>query len=229
MTIIKLDLHLHTIYSGDSLINPSKILPFLKRKNIDGLAICDHDTLKGYYKLKKIIPKQSQIILIPGMEIETNYGEVIALFIQKEISLKNPDFFCITDQIRDQGGVVIIPHPFDFLRRNRLNIKELGETVIGKHVDGVEIINSRIIFPSCIKKAKKLQNKFGLFETGGSDAHTYNEIGNGYTLITKPENSSLDAIKQLLLHKKSQSDGKLSSPLVHATTVLNKLRKRIYF
>ena len=57
------------------------------------------------------------------MEIETDIGEIIGLFIDHEFSIQDNDFFNIVEEIKENNGLVIIPHPFDFLRRNRLNIK----------------------------------------------------------------------------------------------------------
>ena len=80
-----------------------------------------------------------------------------------------------------------------------------------------------------LRKAKKFNEKYNLFETGGSDAHTNKEIGNGYTLINDVNDFSLDTIRKNMVAKRSQSMGKLSSPLVHAITVMNKIKKGLYF
>jgi len=228
LTNIRLDLHVHTTYSIDSLIPPQKLIKYAINKGLDGLAICDHNTIKAYDKLKRNA-EENDFLLIPGMEIETKVGEVIGLFIENEINTNNKDFFEIVHQIRDCNGLVIIPHPFDFLRRNHLKTDLLSDRIIRKYIDGVEIINSRIVFNHCIKKALKFKNKYNLFETGGSDAHYYKEIGNGFTLIKDFNGNSLNDIKQALLSKRSKSMGKRSSPLYHMITVLNKLKMRQYF
>lgn len=228
MTRIRLDLHVHTKYSGDSLIEPKNLIKYVKNSRLDGLAVCDHNTLTAYYKLKQDA-ERNDIILIPAMEIETNIGEVIGLFIESEINTKNNNFFEIVNQIKDSGGLVIIPHPFDFLRRNHLKIELLNENIIQKYIDGIEIMNSRIIFNFCIKKAKEFKNQYNLFETAGSDAHYFKELGNGYTLITDLVGNSLQDIKKALISKKSKSMGKKSSPLYHLITIINKLKMREYF
>jgi hypothetical protein len=225
---LRLDLHVHTVYSGDSLIKLPDLIKYVKKKQLDGIAICDHNTIKAYKKLKDKA-KKHEFILIPGMEIETHIGEVIGLFLEDEVSCENNNFFHIVNQIRDYGGLVIIPHPFDFIRRNHLKMNLLTDSIIEKYIDGIEILNSRIIFPFCVSKARKYNKKYDLFETGGSDAHTVKEIGNAYTLIKNLPDTSLRSIKEALLSNRSKSMGKLSSPLVHVITVMNKLKKRKYF
>lgn len=227
MNSIKLDLHLHTIYSGDSFITPEIALKYAKIKKLDGFAITDHDTLKAYNILKKK-NHNNELIIIPGMEIKTHIGEVIGLFINEEINVRDNNFVSIVEKIKENNGLVVIPHPFDFLRDNRLKINLLSDNMIKKYIDGIEIINSRIIFKRCVNKARKFNRKYQLFETGGSDAHSNEEIGNGYTIINDVDNS-LESIRKSLLANKSKSMGVLSSPFVHAKTVFNKLKKGLYF
>ncbi len=228
MPDIKLDLHIHTIYSGDSLTKPFDLLKYAKYKGLNGFAITDHGNLKAYYTLKNAI-KDDDIILIPGMEIETDIGEVIGLFLENEIDTKDNNFFSIVRKIKENNGLIIIPHPFDFLRSNHLKMDLITKEMIESLIDGIEIMNSRIIFKYCVKKAKKFNEKYQLFETGGSDAHTLKEIGNGYTLIRDISDVSLESVKKSLLAKKSESKGKLSSPFVHVITLFNKFKKSLYF
>ena len=227
MNSIKLDLHIHTSYSGDSLINPRDIINYVKLKGLDGFAITDHQTLRAFKVLKEI-GSNKDLIIIPGMEIKTHIGEIIILFIEDEIRFNDNNFHSIVEKVKENNGLVVIPHPFDFLRDSSLKMNLLNDKIINKFIDGIEIINSRIIFKKCITKAKNFNKKYNLFETGGSDAHTLKEIGNGYTLI-RDADKSFESIKNCLLEKKSRSMGVLSSPLVHAKTVFNKIKKGLYF
>ena len=221
-------MHTHSTYSKDSLISPNELILWGKKKGLDGLLICDHHTLKAYHLIKKKA-EEAGFILIPGMEIETHIGEVIGAFISEEIDTEDDNFFVIVKKIREQGGIVIVPHPFDFLRNNHLQMDLLSDEIIQKYIDGIEILNSRIILKNCIKKARNFNQQHQLFETGGSDAHTPKEIGNGYTYIRDLDDLSLETIKNSLLKKKSISMGSQSNPLVHAITVINKLKKGLYF
>ncbi len=228
MTLIKLDLHVHTVYSKDALIKPSELILELKRKKMHGCAVCDHNSLKAFSMLKKKAEGEN-LLIIPGVELETDIGEILGLFIEEQIDLRDTRFLSIVDEIKDKNGLIVIPHPFDFLRRNHLKTNLLSNETIKKHIDGIEVINSRIIFKNCITKAAKFAEKQGLFKTGGSDAHTRNEIGHAYTLIEDQSNFTLESVRTALLAKKSKSAGNLSTPLVHVITIMNKLKKGLYF
>lgn len=223
MSSVRLDLHVHTIHSGDSIIKPHILVNYVKKRDLDGISITDHNNLNAYNSLKKIFEKE-ELILIPGMEIDTHIGEVIGLFIENEINTLDNNFFTIVKEIKKNNGLVVIPHPFDFLRRNHLKMNLISEKILETYVDGIEIMNSRIILKSCVKKAESFNKSHQLFETGGSDAHTPKEIGRGYTQINDLSDFSLNSIKNALVSKKSQSKGKLSSPFVHVITVINKLK-----
>lgn len=229
MTLLKLDLHVHTIYSKDAFIKPEKLLETLLSKGLDGCALCDHESLKAYDFLKDDAAKKN-LVLIPGMEIETNIGEIIGLFLNNPITFeKKENFFHVVSKIKNAGGLVVIPHPFDFLRRNRLKLDLLSEKILGKYIDGIEVMNSRILVSRSIDLAKQLQKKHDLIEVGGSDAHTLREIGNGYTIFRNVEEKSLKVIKEALLSKESFSYGKTCSPYVHMKTILKKILNRMYF
>ena len=228
MVSVKIDMHVHTKYSGDSLIQPKDMIKWAIKKGLDGIAICDHNTLKAYKYLKTLI-KDNDFIVIPAMEINTHIGEVIGLFIDNEIDLKDNNFFTIVDKIKENNGLVVVPHPFDLLRDDHLKMDLLTDEIIEKKIDGIEILNSRIIFNRYVKKAKGFNKKYNLFETAGSDAHSKKEIGNAYTYIKDIDDKSPDSIRKGLLANKSVSQGKLSSPLVHVITVINNLKNRKYF
>lgn len=225
---LKFDLHLHSQFSGDSLIHIDKISKFAKKKGLNGLAITDHNSLKGYQILKKNSP---DLLIIPGMEIKTDIGEIIGLFISEEIDVKGNNYLDIIDDIKEKNGIVVVPHPFDKFRKSRLDFYSLSEEIIKKTIQGMEIMNSRIILKKHVKEAIKCQKKYNFFKTGGSDAHTLPEIGNAYTFIpVKDEQISIteDELKKNLLAKNSESFGRLSSPFVHAITVSYKIKKKIF-
>ncbi|MGV9205011.1 MAG: PHP domain-containing protein [Promethearchaeia archaeon] len=228
MNFLKLDLHVHTIFSGDSLITPEALVKYAKLKNLDGFAITDHNNMRAFKQVSEAT-KQEDLVVIPGIEIETDIGEVIGLFLETELDFPDDNFFTIIKKIRAHGGIIVVPHPFDILRDNHLKMNLLTEKITEKYVDGIEIINARIILRDCVKKAAAYCKTHGLFETGGSDAHTPQEIGQAYTAIWNYPDLSLESIKNALLKGHCRSMGGLSSPWVHLTTVLHKLKKGSYF
>jgi len=87
MNHLKFDLHIHSEYSSDSFVPIKKILKFSKKIGLSGIAITDHNTIKGGLEAKKL--NKSDLVIIIGSEITLNNGgELLGLFLQREISLK---------------------------------------------------------------------------------------------------------------------------------------------
>ncbi len=166
-------MHIHTKYSMDSFTELKTILKMIKKRKLDGVAVTDHDTTLGGFKLKKM-NKDKDIKIIVGSEIKTNKGEVLALFLNEEI--KQREFYSVLDEIRRQDGIAVAPHPFDPLRRSR--IKELS---ILKELDGVECLNARTMLSQFNRNAFDYASKNNKMKTAGSDAHFWYEIGLAYT------------------------------------------------
>lgn len=174
-SIMKYDLHMHSKYSPDSTISPKEMVKIAIKKGFDGIAITDHNTIKGGIKAKEYETENFKIIV--GSEIMTNRGEVIGLFLKEEIE-KYKDFHDVVTQIKDQNGIVIIPHPFDRLRRGSLlpTYDNLKEDI--KFIDCIEVFNSRCLLKRYNEKALEFGKRHGIINTAGSDTHFANEIGN---------------------------------------------------
>ena len=168
--IKKYDLHIHSKYSYDSVLEPKKILKIAKKRGLDGIAITDHNTIKGGLKVKHL-NGDTYFHVIVGAEIKTEYGDIIGLFLNKEINSKN--FIEVIEEIKSQGGLCVLPHPY-----RKLKIAEKSIHL----VDCVEVFNARSL---CCenKKAFELAKKFNKPMTAGSDAHLFFEIGRGITLF----------------------------------------------
>ncbi len=78
------DLHIHSKYSHDSYLSPPQIIKIAEKRGLDGIAITDHNTLKGGIETSKINNKDDFIVIV-GSEIKTEYGDVIGLFLNEEI------------------------------------------------------------------------------------------------------------------------------------------------
>ncbi|WP_423792526.1 PHP domain-containing protein [Methanocaldococcus indicus] len=164
---MKVDLHVHSWVSKCSL-NPIFILRKKCKKLGITPAICDHN------KLTKLD------FAIPGEEIATNKGEFIGLFIEEEIP-KGLDLFEAMDRVKEQSGLIILPHPFDYKRKRSLakfNVVEDKEFL--KRVDIVEVFNSRCrdLTPNIMALEYAKKHKFAV--SFGSDAHFPWELGNVY-------------------------------------------------
>ncbi len=107
--MLKLDLHVHSQYSEDASGSPKEIMDFLKKKGLNGMAITDHNSIKGSLEALKLKPKD--FVIIPGMEISTADGHILALNVKKEIQ-RELSVEETVEKILDQGGVPVVPHLF---------------------------------------------------------------------------------------------------------------------
>lgn len=214
---MRLDLHTHSKYSHDALIDPAKLDTILERKGLDGIAITDHGTIKGGMEAKRLMKSK---IAIPGVEYRTDIGDIIGLFIQEEI--KSREHLEVIDEMHAQGAIVVLPHPFDSFRKPAYTIAD--------KVDAIESFNARCALNSLNEKAAKLAASLGKPQTGGSDAHLSFEIGNGWTEIAGELEGGLEleGIRKALLKGKTKVGGKLTPPFVRpiarATKILKKRR-----
>ncbi len=174
MSLKKFDLHIHSCYSKDSVSKPKDIVKFAIKKGLGGIAITDHNTIKGSLETQKIAKKiNPDFIVILGSEIRTKQGELLAYDIQEEIP-KGLSFEETFELIKEQGGLCIIPHPFSnyFLRP----LSKRWDKNIFKKVDGIEVFNSGNLKIGN-KKAMFVAKKLNLPVTAGSDAHVIDSIG----------------------------------------------------
>jgi predicted metal-dependent phosphoesterase TrpH len=167
---LKIDFHVHTYYSRDSLITPKQLITFAKRAGLDGVAITDHNTIKGVQKIKT-----KEILVIPGIEISTLEGHLLGINLKNNIPPKLGMKETI-QLIHDFGGIAIAPHPTAFYKSPPSKVETM--------YDAIEVMNaSSIPFSVLTYFNQRFANKLNLPETGGSDSHYAPEIGSAYTVI----------------------------------------------
>ncbi|MDP7141463.1 MAG: PHP domain-containing protein [Candidatus Woesearchaeota archaeon] len=173
----KYDLHIHSVYSRDSSLKPKVILKLAKERGLDGIAVTDHNSIKGGVVTSKL-NKDKDFEVIIGSEIKTKQCEVLGYYLQEEI--KSKDLLEVLDKIKEQGGFSVIAHPFTIIPR--LNLRyPLNE--IKEKVDGLEAFNSRSVFPFENKRAFNAAEKYKLAMTGSSDSHSKIELGRAFTIF----------------------------------------------
>lgn len=174
---MKIEFHVHTRYSSDSILNKYFILLMCKIKKIAGIAITDHNEIKGALKYKKFLEKH-KVNVIVGEEIFTTEGEIIGLFLKEKIEpFLSPKE--TIKQIREQSGLVYIPHPYD-IKRKKSVLKEQYIQQFSNQIDLIEVHNGRNISNDYSTKQKNIADRYNILSIIGSDAHTFFELGRNY-------------------------------------------------
>jgi len=213
--MIKVWFHLHSEYSLDGCLKLNKIINLAEKNNIQAVILIDHNNLVPPEELEKI----KKIKIISGEEIKTKEGEIIGLFLKEKIEPNLSPEETIR-KIKEQGGLIIIPHPFDHFRREVIKKEALLRIV--DQIDIVEIFNSRNILNSDNKKALEFAKKYNKVFIVGSDAHSIFEIDK--TLIEMDDFSDPNNFLEKL--KKAKFYTYRSSIFVHFLSTLNKILRK---
>lgn len=211
---MRCDLHIHTMYSPDSKTTPDQIISRCKKAGIDCIAITDHNTIAGAIELKRVAPFK----VIISSEIHTKDGEVIGYFLSEEIPGKLPVLETVR-LIKDQGGLVCVPHPFDTLRGSAIERRSLDEIL--PEVDIIETFNARSLNRHHNTMARQFAVQHKLLASAGSDAHTPDEIGRTY--VEMPDFDGKDGFRNALAQGKIV--GRSSSLWVHISSSWARIRK----
>ncbi len=209
----KVDLHLHTSFSYDGLCSPARVVELSRARGLSKIAVTDHNTVAGALEARKLAPE----LVIVGEEVRTRRGELLALFIEEEIP---PDLDPLETirLIREQGGIVGIPHPFDRIRREAMGPYALE---IIEEVDFIEGFNARTVLQADNAEAMRIAAERGIPASAGSDAHTPWEIGTAWV-----EMDPFGGEKEFLEALRRGRIGGRKSPLwVHVFSTLAKLRR----
>ena len=214
--LIKADLHVHTCYSPDCLTTPDQLIKRCLELGINCIAVADHNTIAGALRLREIAPFR----VIVAEEVLTPAGEIMGLFLSEEVprGLSLDDTIC---QIRSQGGLVAIPHPFG--RPLPRNSHALTSPEVLSRVDIVEAFNSRTPCFNGTDRARRLAEEHGKAASAGSDAHTVGEIGRAY--VEMPDFQGPQDFLSCLAQ--GRIFGQKSSSLVHVASIWARIRKRM--
>lgn len=197
---MKIDLHTHSYYSYDGLCSPRKMLKAAQAKGLDGIAITDHETSKGWDDARTAAAELNMLIVL-GEEIKTKQGDILGLFLKQEIKGKGEDAAKVIREIKAQGGIAIIPHPFHPPEQFKADLRGYKDLI-----DGIEVFNARLPFRGPDKKALACAKENDLGMTAGSDAHYYAGVGYAYTIVEGA--SSLEEFKQGILQKQTKTEGR---------------------
>ncbi len=171
---VRVDLHTHTMWSGDSTTTPDEFASAVEASGLDVVCITDHNAIDGAFELRDRIGCR----VIVGEELRTAAGEIIGLFLTERVPM-GISHLEAARAIRDQGGVVYIPHPFDPMRRN-LSDAALYELADADLIDAIEVLNAKTSLASLNQRAAEFATKFGIVAGAGSDGHVPDALGAAY-------------------------------------------------
>ncbi len=174
---LTLDLHIHTNYSHDGRDTVEKIIESAIAQQLDGIAICDHDTIAGSHAAREYVSRHNQdLIVIPGIEVTTAKGHLLVLGLEtgiaKGLSVEETIRIAREKEREQRSTVVIIaPHPFHPFRHS------IGNVCLHPGIDAVETYNSRYFLGVANKIAHIKAVRNNITQVVGSDAHSAECVG----------------------------------------------------
>jgi glycosyltransferase involved in cell wall biosynthesis len=171
--IIDVDLHMHTDHSGDCATPVEALLATARAQGLGAIAVTDHNEIDGAFEAAAMAAEYGVKVVV-GEEVKTaSQGEVIGLFLQEKI----PRGLTLAEtvaEIRRQGGLVYVPHPFD-----RMHSVPDYEHLLGivEDVDAIEVYNPRVAIGSFNEEAARFAAKYRIVAGAGSDAHVAQGLG----------------------------------------------------
>ena len=196
---MKFDLHIHSNYS-DGHADVKEIVQAAKRRGLDGIAITDHDTMKGIPAAKKYIKeKKLDLLLIPGIEVNTSEGHLLILGVDKPPQKKRSPEETI-EEAHDLGGIANVPHPYHPFRHALGRIPD---------ADAVEVYNSKHLFGLANGRAKLEASRRGMTMVAGSDSHFAETVGLG---VTEIEAEDVDGVLEAIRLGQTRILGKRTPP-----------------
>jgi len=169
------DLHMHTSWSHDCAVDPADLIMYAVANGLGAIAVTDHNAIGGALETAELAVGQD-LLVIPGEEIKTDgQGEVIGLFLREEIP-RGLSFGDTVAAIKEQGGLVYLPHPFD--RMHSIPDPATLQRYLGD-IDVFEVYNARLLFEAYNEEALRFARKYNLTMGAGSDAHVLQGVGTG--------------------------------------------------
>lgn len=170
----KINFHIHTKYSHDSLLEPSFIVDYLFQNGYEIAIITDHNTIQGALEAKHYAEKKykEKFTVIVGEEVKSDIGDIIGFPIESEI--KPANYNSVIQQMREQNAMICLPHPY---KSHDINLI-LQEEFINQF-DFIETFNSRIS-DKLNNQADLLAKKFNKYRLVGNDAHVKADLLNCY-------------------------------------------------
>jgi predicted metal-dependent phosphoesterase TrpH len=203
------DLHMHTNL-GDGWISPARLIEAARRRGLTLIAVTDHDHIEGARRVNELLCQQGcPIEMITGVEVSTRQGHLIGLFVEHAPRPKRPVEESI-DAIKQQGGLVIIPHPLGRLVPS-LSRRQIDSLLAAEYaIDGIEIYNPSPANAAHRAVVQAANDEWGLAEIGASDAHFWQHVGAAYTHFP---GKTVQDLRQAVVERKVRAGGREQPPV----------------
>ena len=217
--MLRLDLHIHTLYSNDSQAPVASVVARCGKAGLGLVAITDHDNIQGALEAQRMAP----FPVIIGEEIKSASGDIIGLFLQERVPRGLPALET-AQRVKDQGGLVLAPHPFCRLRPSALGPRALEEIL--PLVDLIEGYNAHTVFPGDNARGVAFSREHSLPMVASSDSHSALELGSAFTEVPEDE---YDGTPQGLMRavRAGRMVGKRPNPLLFMAPGYARLRKAL--
>ncbi|HEX4670513.1 MAG TPA: PHP domain-containing protein, partial [Solirubrobacterales bacterium] len=172
--LIEVDLHMHTDHSTDCATPVEVLLETARDRGLGAIAITDHNEVSGALEARRIAAEMGDIKVIVAEEVKTaEQGEVIGLFLEEKIP-KGLTMGETIAEIRRQGGLVYVPHPFDRFH-SVPDYEHLLDIV--EEIDVLEVFNPRVAVTAFNEEAERFARKYRIVPGAGSDSHVAQGLG----------------------------------------------------
>lgn len=214
---MKADFHIHTSFSCDGLASPKEVVRTALERGIHCICITDHEEIKGAIEVMRA-GYDKDILIIPGIEVTSKLGDVLGINVKKKIP-RGLTFEETVKEIRKQGGMVVIPHPFSWpVAAFKGNKKDLCLA------DAIEVFNASLLDFSN-KKAIYFSQQHNFPFTAGSDAHTVEFIGKAYLEI--PEDKPIAGPEDILTAIRNR-EGDVGGIILPSLKIVKDHSKRLF-
>jgi predicted metal-dependent phosphoesterase TrpH len=172
--LIEVDLHMHTDHSPDCVTPVEVLLETARDRGLGAIAITDHNEVSGALEARRIAEGMDDIKVIVAEEVKTaEQGEVIGLFLEEKIP-RGMTMAETIAAIREQGGLVYVPHPFDRFH-SAPDYEHLLDMV--EEIDVLEVFNPRVALTAFNEEAERFARKYRIVPGAGSDSHVAQGLG----------------------------------------------------
>lgn len=194
---------------GDGWISPARLVQTATLRQLALIAVTDHDHVEGARRVEELLAERNRAVrMITGVEVSTRHGHLLGLFVRKAPRPLRPAQESI-DAIKEQGGLVIVPHPFGRLvpSLSRRRIDSL--LAAGYAIDGIETYNPSPANAAQRAAVRSANEEWGLAEIGASDAHFWQHVGAAYTRFP---GTTADDLRRAIVERTARAGGQDQRP-----------------